>query len=155
MTPRNTLIYGQDEKVAAWVARQLPYAGSGYGPHARAVAVCAGEKPVAGVVYHNYNRTCGTIHMSIASVSPVWAKRSTILDLMAIPFIQYRCRKVLAVTASDNAKAIKFLGHIGMVCEAKLRHQFGPRRAGWVFSMMRSEYDDLLVKWSEVMQEAA
>jgi hypothetical protein len=155
VTPHNSLIFGKDKAVADWVARKVPDAGSGYGDDARAVAVCVGDRPVAGVVYHNYNKACGTIHVSIASVSPLWAKRSTLLDLYGIPFLQYGCRKVLLITASDNVKAIRLAQHIGMVCEAKLRHQFGPKRAGWVFGMMRNEYDALRERWTDTLEKEA
>ena len=94
----------------------------------------------------------GTIQMSIASVSPLWAKPETIRELLAVPFLQkeYSCRKVWAMTSSDNAKAIRLLGHIGMVCEAKLRHHYAPKRAAWIFGMMRHEYD---ARWG--VKEAA
>ena len=154
MTPRNTLIYGQDEKVAAWVARQLPDARAGFG-ECRAIAIVAGDKPLAGVVYHRYNKDYGTIAMSIASVSPMWAKPETICDILAIPFYQYKVFKVWATTAADNARAIRFLSKTGWTREAVLRHQFGPRRHVHFFGMTAPEYDVLRGRLLLKMKDAA
>lgn len=143
MNRANTLIFGQDEKVAAWVARQLPHVGSaGFGA-CRAIAVLSGDKPVAGIVYHEYDATHGTCQISMASTSPLWAKPQTVADLLAVPFLQYRVRKVWTCIPSDNERAIRFNYGIGMVREAVLRHQFGHKRAAWVFGMMADEYTKL------------
>jgi RimJ/RimL family protein N-acetyltransferase len=149
------LIYGQDEKVAAWVAGRIPHVGAaGFGP-CRAVAVVHGDKPLGAVVYHDYNPHHGVCQISMAATSPLWAKRETILDLLAIPFRQYRCRKVWTCIPSDNERAIRFNHGIGMVREAVLRHHFGHKRAAWIFGMMVGEYDALCEKWAPMMKEAA
>jgi RimJ/RimL family protein N-acetyltransferase len=155
MTPRNTLIYGQDARVAAWVAAQIPHVGAaGFGP-CRAVAVACGDRPLGAIVYHDYDEKHGVCQISMAAVSPMWAKRQTILDLLAIPFRQYRCRKVWTCIPSDNMRAIRFNYGIGMVREAVLRHHFGHKRAAWVFGMMVGEYDALCERWAPAMKEAA
>ncbi|HYE38596.1 MAG TPA: hypothetical protein VEB23_01610 [Ramlibacter sp.] len=150
MRARNDLVFGQDERVAGWVARQLPHVGeAGFGP-CRAVAVVCDGRPLGAIVYHDWQKMHGTCQISMATVSPLWAKPDTIRDLLAIPFVQYGCRKVWTCIPADNERAIRFNEGIGMVCEAKLRHQFGPKRAAWIFGMMRAEYD---ARWA--MKEAA
>lgn len=155
MTP-NTLIFGCDERVAAWVARQLPHVGSaGFGP-CRAIAVLAADKPVAGIVYHDYSPAHGVCQISMASTSPFWAKPQTIVDLLAVPFLQYGCRKVWTCIPSDNDRAIRFNYGLGMVREAVLRHHFAHKRAAWVFGMMADEYTKLCEKLvGNAMKEAA
>jgi RimJ/RimL family protein N-acetyltransferase len=141
VNPRNDLVFGQDERVAAWVAKQLPHVGAGgFGP-CRAVAVVNGNRPLGAIVYHAYDERAGVIQISMATVSPYWAKPQTIRDLLAIPFLQYGVRKVWTCIPADNARAIRFNFGIGMTCEGKLRHHFGPKRAAWIFGMMRNEYD--------------
>lgn len=150
MTPRNDLIFGQDERVAAWVARQLPHVGAaGFGP-CKAVAVARGDRPLGAIVYHDYQSAHGTVQISMATVSPLWAKPQTIRDLLAIPFLQYKVRKVWTCIPSDNERAIRFNRGIGMKSEAILRHQFGDKRHAVVFGMMRHEYD---ARWG--VKEAA
>ncbi len=150
MKARNDLVFGQDERVAAWVAKQLPHVGAaGFGP-CRAVAIVNGARPLGAIVYHDFQAAHGTVQISMATISPLWAKPQTIRDLLAIPFLQYGVRKVWTCIPADNERAIRFNYGIGMVCEAKLRHHFGPKRAAWIFGMMRHEYD---ARWG--VKEAA
>lgn len=150
MTPANGLVFGKDEQVAAWVARRLPHVGdAGFGP-CRAIAIVNGTRPLGAIVYHDFQPLHGTCQISMATISPLWAKKQTIRDLLAVPFLQYDCRKVWTCIPSDNTRAIGFNEHIGMTCEGKLRHHFGPKRAAWIFGMMRHEYD---ARW--MLKEAA
>lgn len=152
---RHTIIFGHDEKVAAWVARQLPDMDGGFGA-CRAVAICVDDKPVAGVVYHDYHERFGTVQMSIASTTPLWATPTIICDVLAIPFFQYKCQKVCAMTASDNARTIRFLSRRGWTREAILAHQFGRKRHAHVFRMLDTEYIGLRARLlGSEMKEAA
>ena len=136
----NTLIFGQDERVAAWVARQLPHVGAnGFGP-CRAVAIVNGDRPLGAIVFHDWQPHLGTVQISMATVSRLWAQPQTIRDLLAIPFDQYRANKVWTCIPADNERAIRFNVGIGMVREAVLRHQFGPKRNAVVFGMLAREY---------------
>ena len=87
-------------------AAVLPHVGSAGFEPCRAIAVLAADKPVAGIIYHDYSR-CMVCQISMASTSPFWAKPQTIMDLLAVPFLQYRCRKVWTFP-SDNERAIRF-----------------------------------------------
>ena len=146
----NTLIFGHDDKVAAWVAKQIPHVGSvGFGP-CRAIAVCRGNNPVAGIVYHDWQEQHGTCQISMASVSPFWAQPQTIRDLLAIPFDQYRCQRVWTCIPADNVRALRFNAGIGMVREGILRRVFGRGRHGHVYGMTVEEYRD---RWC--LKEAA
>ena len=60
--------------------------------------------------------------------------------MLAIPFDQYRANKVWTCIPADNERAIRFNVGIGMVREAVLRHQFGPKRNAVVFGMLAREY---------------
>lgn len=149
MTP-NRIIHGRDEAVAAWVARQIPHVGPrGFGP-CRALAVVCGDRPLAGFVLHDYQPEAGTIQISMAAVSPLWAKPDTIRGLLAVPFVQYGCFKVWTCIPHDNERAIRFNEGIGMKSEATLRHQFGRGRHARIFGMTAPEWR---AKWR--VKEAA
>ena len=149
MTP-NRIIHGRDEAVAAWVARQIPHVGPrGFGP-CRALAVVCGDRPLAGFVLHDYQPEAGTIQISMAAVSPLWAKPDTIRGLLAVPFQQYGCFKVWTCIPHDNERAIRFNEGIGMKSEATLRHQFGRGRHARIFGMTAPEWR---AKWR--VKEAA
>jgi len=141
------LIFGKDEAVADWVARQLPHVGAaGFGA-CRAVAVASADgKPLGAVVYHDYQPGAAVCQISMASTSPLWAQPQTVRDLLAIPFEQYRCYKVWTCIPADNARAIRFNRGIGMVREAVLRHQFGRKRHAEIFGMTEPEY---AARWRE------
>ena len=147
----NILIFGRDEHVAQWAAKQIPHVGkSGFGP-CRAIAVLSPDnRPLGAIVYHDWSEQHGTVQISMATVSPMWAKPQTIRDLLAIPFLQYGVRKVWTCIPSDNERAIRFNEGIGMKSEAILRHQFGHKRHAVIFGMMRHEYD---ARWG--VKEAA
>ena len=83
----NKLIFGQDERVAAWVAKQLPHVGDvGFGPCRAIAVVSASDRPLGAIVYHDFIPQAGTVQISMASVSPLWAQPQTVRDLLAIPF---------------------------------------------------------------------
>lgn len=147
----NKLIFGQDERVAAWVAKQLPHVGDvGFGPCRAIAVVSAGDRPLGAIVYHDYQKQAGTMQISMASVSPLWAQPQTVRDLLAIPFDQYKVRKVWTCIPHDNERAIRFNEGIGMKREATLRHQFAQGRHAVIFGMMAGQY---AVRWR--MKEAA
>ena len=126
--------------MAAWAARQLPHVGAhGFGP-CRAIAIVNGDRPLGAIIYHDYQAHLGTVQISMATTSPLWAQPQTIRDLLAIPFDQYRVNKVWTCIPADNERAIRFNAGIGMVREAVLRSQFGPKRNAVVFGMLAKEY---------------
>lgn len=137
----NRLIFGQDERVAAWAARQLPHVGeAGFGP-CRAVAIVSGaDHPLGAIIYHDYQKNHGTVQISMATVSPLWAQPQTVRDLLAIPFDQYRVRKVWTCIPSDNERAQRFNAGIGMKREAVLRDHFAPKRHAVIYGMLDREY---------------
>lgn len=143
----NTIIFGQDERVAKWVAKQLPHVGdAGFGP-CRALAIVNGDRPLGAIVYHDYQQAAGTVQISMATVSPLWAQPQTIRDLLAVPFDQYRVQKVWTCIPEDNERAIRFNLKIGMVKEAVLGRHFGKRRNAWIFRM----YDHVYArKWRQL-----
>lgn len=146
----NRLIFGRDEAVAAWVARQIPHVdAAGFGP-CRAIAVAVGDRPVAGIVYHDYQPQSRCVQISMASVSPMWAQPDTIRGLLSVPFQQYGCYKIWTAIPADNERALRFNRGIGMKSEGTLRHQFGPRRHAIIFGMIEPEW---AAKWR--VKEAA
>ena len=138
------LIYDQSEYVAAWVADQIPHADD-FEP-CYAIGVVVGESLVAGVVFNNYQPKYGTIELSMAAVSPRWAKRETIKELLEYPFSHLGCYKVYTVTPIDNEKALKVNAHIGFKKEAVLASHFGEKRHAVIMRMLLPDYDRLFRK---------
>lgn len=138
-----TVVCGHDEAISQWVAERIPHVGEGgFGPCA-ALAVVGRDKVLAGVVYHDYQPDHGTIQLSMAADSPMWAKRSNIKALLSYPFEQLGVFKVWTATPIDNTRAIVVNEHIGLKREATLAHHFGHKRHAVICRMLRPEYTRL------------
>lgn len=131
------LIFGQDQAVAEWTKRRIDSV-SDFGP-CTAIGVAYRGKPIAGVIYHMYDETYGTMMVSIASDTARWAQKGIILALLHYPFEQLQIRKLWSVMASSNHRAIKFNKGIGFRQEAILSRHFGKDHAV-VTRMFRSDY---------------
>ena len=123
------LIFGKDEAIAKWVARRIPYAMQFDPCTAIGVVDEDKKKPIAGVVYHNYDPQHDTIMLSMAADDPRWAMRGTILALLHYPFEQLNVRKAWVACAFSNRRMIRFLEGINFTREAVLARHFGKEHA--------------------------
>ncbi len=132
------LLIGFDEQIARWTAERIPHV-SDFGP-CTAIGVTRGPLLLAGVVYHDYQPDAETIQLSMASASPMWAKRSIIGGLLRYPFEQLGVFKVWTATPIDNVRAIKTNEHIGFKREATLAHHFGRKRHAVICRILAPDY---------------
>lgn len=135
------LVYGQDEYVSEWVAARIPHVEEF--SLCVAIGVVIGDELIAGVVFNNYQKKFGVIELSMAAISPRWAKRETIAELLRYPFEQLGCYKVYTATPADNEKALKVNAHIGFKREAILASHYGKNRHAVIMRMLRPDYDRL------------
>jgi len=112
--------------VAGWVAEQLGFDG-GFGPHF-AVGIRDDETPIAGVVYHHM--TARDTQVSMAAISPRWARRGTIEYLFRVPFEHFGMRRMTAITAKRNRRARKLLAGLGFREEGRAEKYFDDSRNG-------------------------
>ena len=131
-----------DDTAAKWVAERLGFDGFG---DCTAFAVRSDRvwpttyEILAGVVYHDYQPTFGTIQVSMAAENPMWCR--VVWELLAYPFDQLKVNKVRAAVKHDNEHGIRTFKHIGFRQEAVLAHEFGWRRHGVILRMLRPEYE--------------
>lgn len=129
-----------DPRISEWVGLNIPHVGGdNFGP-CTGLGVVESARLIAGVVYHDYQKDFGTIQLSMAAISPMWARRETIRGLLEYPFEQLGCHLVWTATPIDNAKAIKVNEHIGFRREATLADRFGPKRHAVICRMKRHEF---------------
>lgn len=139
----NQLVFGHDAAIAAWVAERIPHVrGGDFGP-CHAIGVANGNRLLAGLVYHEYIPDFGTIQLSMAADSPMWARRDTIAGLLHYPFRQLGVFKVWTATPRDNEAALRVNLHIGFTREAVLAHHFGRKRHGVICRMLEPDYSRL------------
>jgi RimJ/RimL family protein N-acetyltransferase len=132
------LIYGQDEYVSKWVSDLIPYAGD-FGPCVT-IGATIGDRLIAGFVYNDYQPQFGTIQLSMASTSPMWAKPEIIKGVLSYPFEQLGCYKVWLAIAQSNAKMLKITKRIGFKQEAILAHHFGIKNHCIMERMLLPDY---------------
>jgi hypothetical protein len=136
----NRIVAGHDEEIAKWVAERVPWAGRGdFGPMA-ALGVVSDTGLIAGVVYHDYQPDHGTIQLSMAAASPMWARRENLRALLHYPFRRVGVFKAWIATPHDHAHGIKTFEHIGFKREAILAHQFGRKRHAWIGRMLQPDF---------------
>lgn len=140
------LVLGQDKPVADWVARQL---GSNeenfFGPCTAIAVVGDDDEPLAGVVFAGYRPAYQSLEISMAAVSPRWARRGVIHALLAYPFEQLKCQRVQVTIPLGNKRAQRFCKGIGFVQEGVIRRGFG-REHAVVMGMLRHEFDKLFAR---------
>ncbi|MEO5329947.1 MAG: hypothetical protein H7829_17085 [Magnetococcus sp. THC-1_WYH] len=149
---RTKLVFNADAAVAAWVGARIPTVGyDGFGPCSAIGIIRKNYTPVAGIVYHDYQKEHRTIQISMAADSPFWATRANILALLSYPFEQLDCFKVFTITPDENEIALRVNVHIGFETEAVLAHQFGPDRHAVFCSMIKPQFDRIkdCKKWEK------
>lgn len=99
------LVYGQSDIIADWVSRRIWGDTRGFGS-CQAVGVSRGGL-IAGVVFHNWVPETRVIEVSAAAVSPEWATRSVLTELLNYPFGHLGCRLVVARHSEKNTRARK------------------------------------------------
>tara|TARA_R100001377_G_C3191509_1_gene110813 strand:- start:1191 stop:1631 length:441 start_codon:yes stop_codon:yes gene_type:complete len=137
------LMYGHDERIAEWVSNHIPHVYEGFEKYI-GIGYIVKEKIVAGFIFNDYHAHFGTIQLSMAATSPVWAKKNTIKEILRYPFEQLKCYKIFTTTPADNIKALKVNEHIGFKQEAILAHQFGKKRHAVVMRMLLPDYNKFL-----------
>ena len=138
MRPLPELVFGHDAEVAAWVADRLPGRG-GFDP-STAIGVASQGRLICGCVYSQYQPEARNLQMSIAAISPMWARREVIAALLAYPFRQLGVWMIYTLTAPDNERALRINEHIGIRRKTILPHFFGKRRHAVVCQMTEPEF---------------
>lgn len=141
------LVFGFDQELAVWAASLIPHMrGRTFGP-CRSIGVMRGKDPEdisvpmqAVVVFHEFHEYERTCQVSIASRTPMWARREIIRTLFAYPFEQLNVNLLWSAMRQDNHRAIRFNEHLGFRRDGVLRHRFGHKQHAVVTSMTKSEY---------------
>jgi RimJ/RimL family protein N-acetyltransferase len=135
------LLFGYNAEVAEWVYRHIPGMPRGFAnPVAIGVMDAEGVRPMAGVVFHDYEPEFGTIQLSAAAVSPQWASRNIIKTILQYPFEELKVQKVWTATKHSNARALKFNEGVGFTREATLRDHFGLGAHAVICRMLSKDY---------------
>jgi len=135
---KNKLIYDASDCVTQWVIDRIPHV-SDFGP-CYSIGILSNDKFIAGVTYHDYQKAFGTVQLSMAADSPLWAKRDTIHALLNYPFNMLECYRVFTLTPIDNTKAIAVNKSIGFLHECIAHSGFGKNRHAVSMRLLKPEY---------------
>lgn len=132
------LLLGEDEMVKKWIIDKIDYVHQ-LDPCVT-IGVISNHRLIAGVAYHDYQKRYGVIQMSMAAISPMWARKIIIHGLLRYPFEQLNCHKVMISIRMDNVKALKTFKNVGFENEAVLEHNYGVDRHAVILKMLKPDY---------------
>jgi len=141
------LAFGFDTEIANWVCARLPHVNN-FGD-CRSIGVISNGQLIAGVVYNEYQPLYGTIAVSVAADTPIWAAKGVIRAILSYPFQQLNVNKVWSAMIHTNERAIRFNKGIGFTQEAVLRDHFGLGNHAVVTRMLRRDYGAKYLKESQ------
>tara|TARA_R110000751_G_scaffold16326_3_gene51745 strand:- start:3 stop:449 length:447 start_codon:yes stop_codon:yes gene_type:complete len=147
------ILYGKDEYIAQWTLQFIPHVRS-FGECAALGVLARDGRLIAGCVYNEYRPRDGTIAVSIAAISPMWARKENIKELLRHPFEYLHCYRVWSAMLASNEPALKVNAHIGFKKEAVLAHHFGKKRHAVISRLLRPDYDRLYGAHADEQRQA-
>ena len=134
------LVFGNDALWAQWTANHIPHMnGMGFGACTALGVVSNAGYPVGGVVFHEYQPQYGNVMVSMASERSEWLTRRIITGILSVPFSQYGCRRVTAITPPGATSISQFLTKFGFRREGVIREGLGTQDA-WVWGLLAREW---------------
>lgn len=129
------LLYGEDGRVADFVAGNIDGCGRGFG-NAKAIGVERNGKLIAGIVYHNWCPEWETIEVSGAAIDKRWIRRDILCGLFEYPFSF--CQMIIAQHDRDNhvRRIWKSLG----ADEYRIPRLRGRTRDGYIATITKEQW---------------
>lgn len=127
---------------AQWLAQRIP----DYTPENVTTMVVTLDGQVVSVVGYSkphFNR----MEVSWASDTPRWVTRSSILYLLAPPFLQWGCHGLSLMTEKRNKRLRKFVEGTGFKYEGCLRQAGKDGQNLILYGMLKSEYGQLIRRY--------
>lgn len=146
----HVLVFGYDVEFSNWVCNRIPWMT--YSPSMRAIGISDGDTPdakiLAAIVYQNYmppktingKEWYNTIEVSFAAASPRFATRGTIINLLKIPFDQFKVKQVLLSIPSINDRALRFVKGIGFTSRGTVAHYYAKGVHAHVLGLHRNTF---------------
>lgn len=136
MTVRDGILFGDDDRVCAWIAERIP--GYQRRTHAQGIGVLRGDDIVAAVVFENWNG----IHceMSVAAdPGSGWLTRNLARVCFHHAFHTLGCVAVSGVVAMSNADSISLATRMGCFPEAIVKFAAHDGSDLVILKMLREE----------------
>lgn len=135
------LVYGQDEIISAWVARQFGQPDDYFNP-CRAIGIMKNDKIIAGVIYNNQKKTLEKpymLEMTVASIDKSWATRHNLRALFRYPFAQLKLERVNTQCDASDKGLIMFNKRLGFKVEGLHKKAFPTGSDAISFGMLKGD----------------
>ena len=97
------LLFGYDEVVANFVAKNIPHCQRGFGKNVKAIGIVDNNKIlIGGLCFHNYDPESGLIEISGAATTKRWLTRPVLNRMFDYPFLECQCQMVVMRIRRDN-----------------------------------------------------
>lgn len=96
-------------------------------------------RPVAGVVYHDYKKSAGTIQYSGAAIDRTWLQGPSLHYMFGYMFEDLGCQMVLTGNSADNTglhRQLEATGHKKHVID----RAWGPETALYLWTLTREQW---------------
>jgi hypothetical protein len=142
-------VYEQHEDVARFVA-ELVGSRRGFGKCKAIGVLDAAGRPIAGIVYHNYQPEFGTIELTGAALPKSnWLTRETLWRMYEYPFQQLNVQMVTQLTPAENEVLLDQLARGGYMFTLYPR-AFGRGRDGVICSFTREAWEQCkFMRWKQ------
>jgi hypothetical protein len=149
--------YEHHEGVAGFVAA-LTGLRRGFGK-CKAIGVLKDGRPIAGIVFHDYNPEAGIIAITGGALPKCgWLTRETLWRMYEFPFVQLKCQMVMQLTPADNEGLLEQLARGGYMF-VKFPRAFGRDRDGVICLFTREAWEQCrFMRWRQrqpAMKDAA
>lgn len=133
------LLYGENERVARFVASLIPRCAERGFSENRAIGVTDNGTLVGGIVYHNWDPDSGVIELSAASTSRKWLTRPVLYGLFSYPFIGIGCQMVCNRTSEHNPHLLRIMRAYGF-SEYRIPRLLGRNEAAHFFTLTEEQW---------------
>lgn len=134
----------RNDELLRWCGARIPHVGErGFAGGGWAVGVVRRRQLAAVVVFHEWMPDHGTVQLSCAAETPLWASRRVVGAILGVAFgglLGSAVNKVWTATPHTNDRAIKFNEGVGFKREATLRQHYGPRTHAVICSILAPEW---------------
>lgn len=130
------IITAQDERLLSWAEQRLSIRIQA--SQSRWIAGVEGSSIVFVVVYSHFSaRDCV---MTIATDGKkTWATKRSLRAIFAVPFVQWRLRRVTFLVRADNSSSIRMCKKAGAHIEGVMRKAFPGDVNGILFGLLSEE----------------
>jgi RimJ/RimL family protein N-acetyltransferase len=133
------LLYGQSDRVEAFVAGLIPRCADGFGP-CQAIGIVNDDGVlVAGWVWHGWDPSAGTMEFSGAAITPKWMTREILHKLFAYAFDKVGCQLIMTRNSAGNTRLHRQLKAFGFT-RYDVPRLFGRGEDGVFWTLLDDEW---------------